>query len=278
MATDTPVEKCIKFLLYYLSPAIFALVAIYEKFFAATDDTGNNTNTGKWPSSDSVEESKSRHEEKVRRVQEQVKAWNAGGRKGHMCTKRPSWKSITVHSIDKRRFTQIEIDLEDIIEIDTEKKVLTVEPGMTMGRLTSILVPMGWSIPVVPELELLTIGGTICGAGLETSSHKYGLIADTVIAHEFVLASGEVINCSETENSDLHHCINMSHGTLGFLTAVQIPLIPASKHIKVEYHVANTVEGIEDLFQKGFREAEFIEGFMYAKDKAVIMLANFANE
>jgi len=33
-----------------------------------------------------------------------------------------------------------------------------VEPGMKIGTLTAKLVPLGWTIPVVPELETLTIG------------------------------------------------------------------------------------------------------------------------
>lgn len=37
-------------------------------------------------------------------------------------------------------------------------QVLTVEPGMKIGTLTRKLIPLGWTIPVVPELETLTIG------------------------------------------------------------------------------------------------------------------------
>jgi delta24-sterol reductase len=106
-----------------------------------------------------VDTAKARHAGKVRRVQEQVKAWNAAGRKGHMRINRPIWMSPTVHNIDENQFTQIEIDdMDEIIEINIEKRILTVEPGMTMGRITVILLPMGWTIPVLPELELLTIG------------------------------------------------------------------------------------------------------------------------
>ena len=54
--------------------------------------------------------------------------------------------------------TKIYLDLEDIVEIDVENKVLTVEPGMKMGTLTNKLIPLGWTIPVVPEMETLTIG------------------------------------------------------------------------------------------------------------------------
>ena len=39
MATYTSVEKCIKFLLYYINPLVFAF-AIYEKYFASNDDVG----------------------------------------------------------------------------------------------------------------------------------------------------------------------------------------------------------------------------------------------
>ncbi|OXA55055.1 Delta(24)-sterol reductase, partial [Folsomia candida] len=50
---------------------------------------------------------------------------------------------------------------------------VTVEPLVKIGQLTRILISKGWTIPVVPELDFLTVGGLICGAGVETSSHKY---------------------------------------------------------------------------------------------------------
>ena len=33
----------------------------------------------------------------------------------------------------------------------------------------------GWTLPIVPELDDLTVGGLVMGTGLESSSHKYGL-------------------------------------------------------------------------------------------------------
>lgn len=89
--------------------------------------------------------------------------------------------------------------------------------------------PLGWTIPVVPELDELTVGGCVCGAGIETSSHKYGIVSNTCLAYEVILADGKVVNCSKKENEDLFHSIPMSYGTLGFLTAVKIPLIPAGR-------------------------------------------------
>ena len=34
------------------------------------------------------------------------------------------------------------------------------------------LIKQGWMLPVVPELDDLTIGGLVMGGGIETTSHK----------------------------------------------------------------------------------------------------------
>ena len=43
-----------------------------------------------------------------------------------------------------------------------------------MGQLTHALLPLGYTIPVLPELDDLTVGGLVSGVGIETSSHRYG--------------------------------------------------------------------------------------------------------
>ena len=41
------------------------------------------------------------------------------------------------------------------------------------------------------------LGGLIMGVGIETSSHKYGLMQHVVESVELVLAAGTVVKCSE---------------------------------------------------------------------------------
>lgn len=40
-------------------------------------------------------------------------------------------------------------------------KIVKVEPLVTMGQLSATLEPLGWSIPVLPELDDLTVGNII---------------------------------------------------------------------------------------------------------------------
>ena len=44
-----------------------------------------------------------------------------------------------------------------------------------MGQLSRTLDRLGWTIPILPELDDLTVGGLVMGTGIETSSHIYGL-------------------------------------------------------------------------------------------------------
>ena len=90
---------------------------------------------------------------------------------------------------------------------------------VTMGQLTAALNPQGWTLPVVPELDDLTIGGLIAGVGVETSSHIYGLFQHICTEFEVVVADGSVVVCSPQQQPELFYNIPWSHGTLGFVVS-----------------------------------------------------------
>jgi delta24-sterol reductase len=58
----------------------------------------------------------------------------------------------------KKTLHRVELDLPDILSLDPEKKLVTVEPEVTIGQLNDYLIERGWMLPVVPELDDLTIG------------------------------------------------------------------------------------------------------------------------
>ena len=99
------------------------------------------------------------HEWRVKQVQKQIRDWNNGGRKGKMCTSRPGWMTVSLRVGQyKKNLQKISVNLMDVLEVDTTRCVVRVEPMVTMGQLTATLVPMGWTLPVVPELDDLTVG------------------------------------------------------------------------------------------------------------------------
>ena len=56
-----------------------------------------------------------------------------------------------------------------------------------------------------------------------------------VLWYDVVVASGEVVRASPTENKELYYALPWSHGTLGFVVALELKLVRSKPYIKLEY-------------------------------------------
>lgn len=225
-----------------------------------------------------------KHRERVAYVQEQVRRWNANGRKSFMCTARPGWLTMSLYvGKYKKSFTNIEVNLCDVVDIDQERRIVRVEPLATMGQVSAALLPLGWTLPVVPELDDLTVGGLICGVGIESTSHVHGLFAETCESFEVVLADGSCVRASRTENAELFYSLPWSHGTLGFLVAAEIRIVPIKPYVRLEYFPCHTKEEGVRLFNDMSRSGAeggntFVEALAYNRDQMVVMRGQFADK
>ncbi|XP_071117270.1 delta(24)-sterol reductase-like isoform X1 [Haliotis cracherodii] len=223
-----------------------------------------------------------KHDQKVQHVQRQVRKWRDDGAHTPMCTARPGWSNVSFRrGLYKKKLRNIEVNLIDILNVDTERQVVRVEPLATMGQVTAFLNPLGWTLPVLPELDDLTVGGLIMGVGIETSSHKYGLFQHCCESFQLVVADGSVVKCSKTENTDLFYAVPWSYGTLGFLVSAEIKIIPAKKFVKIEYYPVHTKREMLRKFEEEIKKKsgnEFVEGLAYSREKGVIMTANMTDE
>ena len=76
-----------------------------------------------------------------------------------MCTARPGWLTMSPRTpLYKQSLNAIRINLMDILEVNTEKRTIRAESLVTMGQLTASLNPLGYTLPVIPELDDLTLG------------------------------------------------------------------------------------------------------------------------
>lgn len=213
-----------------------------------------------------------KHDERVRRVQEQVKSRKPDQA---MCTARPTWLATSFFH-GKYKETMLKIDLNDftdILQVDTERQVVRVEPLVSCGQLTHTLSPLGWMTAVIPELDDLTVGGLIAGFGVEGSSFKYGLFQHICESFEIVLADGSLVKCSEKENPELFYTIPWSYGTLGFIVAAELKIIPFKKFIHLKYEPCYSQKQWTELTTKYTKDknVDYIETLAYSKDTAVVM-------
>ena len=85
---------------------------------------------------------------------------------------------------------------------------------------------------------------------------------------------------SQSENSDLFYAVPWSCGTLGFLVAAEIRIIPAKKYVKLRFEPVRGLEAICDKFTRESQRPEnhFVEGLLYSLDEAVIMTGVMTDE
>ncbi|XP_071799602.1 delta(24)-sterol reductase-like [Asterias amurensis] len=223
-----------------------------------------------------------KHDKRVKEIQKQVLEWRSNGSKKPMCTSRPGYQTVSLRvGKYKKTHHNVHINLVDILGVDTKRRVVRVEPLVSMGQITAMLNPLGWTLPVLPELDVLTVGGMVMGVGIETSSHKFGLFQHTCVAFELVMADGTLVRCSKDEHPDLFHAVPWSYGTLGFLVAAEIQIVPAKKYVKVNFKPAHSMSEVIKVFTEETLKKtgnDFVEGLVYSKDTAVIMTANMTDE
>ncbi|KAK6242497.1 hypothetical protein QUC31_013802 [Theobroma cacao] len=241
----------------------------------------------------SFEQRQKEHDENVKKVVKRLKQRNPK-KDGLVCTARKPWIAVGMRNVDYKRARHFEVDLSafrNILEIDKERMIARVEPLVNMGQITRVTVPMNLSLAVVAELDDLTVGGLINGYGIEGSSHIYGLFSDTVVAYEIVLADGRVVRATkDNEYSDLFYTIPWSQGTLGFLVAAEIKLIPIKEYMRLTYtpvvgNLKELAQGYMDSFtprdcdqDNPEKVPEFVEGMIYSPAEGVFMTGRYASK
>ncbi|MEX1000681.1 MAG: FAD-binding oxidoreductase [Crocinitomicaceae bacterium] len=223
-----------------------------------------------------------KHDKRVQKVRNQLKDWKENGCQEQLTTGRSGWFSMSeLVPAYKKTNRKIHLNMNDILEINEEKQTVRVEPQVSMGQLTSALNPRGWTIAVLPELDDLTVGGLVNGFGIETSSHKYGLFQYICESFEIITPDGELKKCSKDENSDLFAMIPWSYGTLGFLVAVELKMLPAKKYVRLQYIPIESQEQLIKKFEEESRKKEphdFVEGIVFDKDRSVLLIGDMVDK
>ncbi|KAG0710776.1 Delta(24)-sterol reductase [Chionoecetes opilio] len=223
-----------------------------------------------------------RHEERVREVQKQVLLWNkqSPATRRHMCTARPNWQSLSTTFFRKDLCHKISLPLYDILELRESCMSVVVEPLVSVGQATAFLTPRGYTLAVCLEVAEATLGGLAMGVGMTTYSHKVGLYQESIIAYEVVLGDGSRVRVTrDNQYSDLYYTLPWSHGTLGFLVALEL-----QPHLKLEYipvrgkkQYCDMMRRLSGALDKSHPTPDYLEGTVFSKEEAVIMVGNFAD-
>ncbi|HEV3011508.1 MAG TPA: FAD-binding oxidoreductase [Burkholderiales bacterium] len=173
--------------------------------------------------------------------------------------------------LDVRGFNQVLSVTESTVE---------AEGMIPYEDLTRACLAHGAMPAVVPQLKTITLGGAVAGVGIESSSHRHGLVHDTMLELDVLLGDGRVVNCTaDNAHADLFFGFPNSYGTLGYALRVKARTIPVMRYVRLSHLPFTDPEVYFSELEKHLRagEADFIDGTIFSPERLFITLGRFTD-
>src|SRR5260221_4012067 len=77
------------------------------------------------------------------------------------------------------------------------------EAGVVLRDIQKLMIPRGWSLPVVPGTQFVTVGGAIANDVHGKNHHVVGSFGEHVRRLQLVRSDGEAIDCGPDRRPDL---------------------------------------------------------------------------
>ncbi|MBB4932210.1 FAD-linked oxidoreductase [Lipingzhangella halophila] len=116
--------------------------------------------------------------------------------------------------------------LSALRSVDPQAGTATVEAGLPLRDLNEALAGHGVALANMGDIATQTVAGAV-QTGTHGTGRDTGGLAAQVCAMELVLADGNVVTCSPTENAGLFDAARVGLGAFGVVTALTVAVRPA---------------------------------------------------
>ncbi|KAK8646469.1 hypothetical protein V6N13_120254 [Hibiscus sabdariffa] len=131
------------------------------------------------------------------------------------------------------------------------------------------LAPKSWT-----DYLYLSVGGTLSNAGISGQAFNHGPQISNVHELDVVTGKGELLTCSEEQNSELFHAVLGGLGQFGIITRARISLEPAPQRvrwIRVLYSNFSAFTRDQEYLislhgEAGSQKFDYVEGFVIADE------------
>ena len=169
----------------------------------------------------------------------------------------------------------------DVLHIDAAAGYVGAEGMVPYEDLVAECLAHGVMPAVVPQLKTITLGGAVSGVGIESSSHRYGLVHDTMIELEVLLADGSIVVCRpDNEHADLFFGFPNSYGTLGYALRIEAKTVPVGPYVQLRHlrfsGAGEFFAALQARLEAG--EDDFIDGTVFGPQRLFLTLGRFCEE
>ncbi len=165
-----------------------------------------------------------------------------------------------------------------VISVDREALIVRTQAGIFWHLLAEVLRRDGLDYLSAPLNLTSSVGGTLGVGGIDVNSAKYGCSADQAISLQVVTPTGEIVECSDDENSELFERTVLGYGQFGIITEVSLKIRPYTP-LRMHYFYYNSLkECVEDLLMLDQSQACDYSGILTMMDSAITLLVAFDSE
>src|SRR5262249_34725950 len=109
--------------------------------------------------------------------------------------------------------------LDQAVAVDAASRTVTVDAGITYGKLAPLLDAQGFALPTLASLPPFSVAGS-CSTATHGSGQNNGNLSSAVSGLELVTASGDLVKLARANDGDAFHGAVVGLGALGVVTKV----------------------------------------------------------
>lgn len=116
--------------------------------------------------------------------------------------------------------------LDHFIAFDEQTGRLTCEAGVLLRDILRLIIPRGWTLPVTPGTQLVTVGGAIANDVHGKNHHVCGSFGDHLTRIKLIRTDGQIIECGPSLLPDWFASTVGGLGLTGVIIEAEIQLRP----------------------------------------------------
>ncbi len=162
-----------------------------------------------------------------------------------------------------------------VLHIDTNALTVRTEAGIFWHSLAEELRRSKMDYLSAPLNMTSSVGGTLGVGGIDVNSPRLGCSADQALSLLVVTPTGEIVECSDTQNVELFQRVILGYGQFGVITEATLKIRPYTP-LRMHYFYYNSLRtAIEDLQLLDRNDASDYSGILTIMDCAVNLLVAF---
>ncbi|WP_322516757.1 FAD-binding oxidoreductase [Rhodopseudomonas palustris] len=118
--------------------------------------------------------------------------------------------------------------LDHLVSFDIATGRLVCEAGVLLRDIQRLAIPRGWSLPVTPGTQMVTVGGGIANDVHGKNHHLCGTFGDHVQRITLIRTNGEIVQCGPVTNPEWFSASVGGLGLTGVIAQAEIQLRPVA--------------------------------------------------